>query len=265
MPPAVGAAVRSSFDLNAKSYERYAIFQKETADTLARRVATSGTSGVCLDLGCGPGWLTQRLAQSGSFHTTVALDTSMKMALLAKEKGGALHIAQADAVSLPVKRGSVDLVTSNLMLQWAPDLGDVFAESARVLIPGGVFMATTLGKNTFHEIRDAMIAGFEVCGKKIPDDTFVNFLSADEIELAGRSLFAIETTSVTVRKVYADVKELLRTLKKSGVQNNPGLSFLGLGRRSVMCAFMEKYHQKFAVEGGVGITYEVIYIRAVKI
>ena len=59
----------------------------------------------------------------------------------------------ADAYRLPLASRSVELIYSNLMLQWCdrPDL--VFRELARVLKPGGVFVFSSFGPDTLHELR----------------------------------------------------------------------------------------------------------------
>ncbi len=53
---------------------------------------------------------------------------------------------------------SVDLVFSNLMLQWCNDPDAVFLECRRVLKPGGLLTFTTFGPDTLVELRRAWAA-----------------------------------------------------------------------------------------------------------
>ncbi len=62
---------------------------------------------------------------------------------------------QGDAMSLPLRTASVDLVFSNLLLPWIDDLQAAFAEVARVLRKGGLFLFSTLGPDSLSEIREA--------------------------------------------------------------------------------------------------------------
>jgi malonyl-CoA O-methyltransferase len=56
-----------------------------------------------------------------------------------------------------VRRWSVDLAVSNLMLQWC-DLDLAFAEIRRVLKPDGFVSFTTFGPDTLRELRAAWAA-----------------------------------------------------------------------------------------------------------
>ena len=64
----------------------------------------------------------------------------------------------ADAAALPLRDASVDLVFSNLMLQWCQDPDAVFGECRRVLKPGGLLTFTTFGPDTLVELRRAWAA-----------------------------------------------------------------------------------------------------------
>jgi malonyl-CoA O-methyltransferase len=65
----------------------------------------------------------------------------------------------ADARALPLADGSVDVLFSNLCLQWIEDLPAVFAGFRRVMRPGGLLMVSTFGPDTLHELRAAFAAG----------------------------------------------------------------------------------------------------------
>ena len=61
----------------------------------------------------------------------------------------------ADARGLPLADGTVDVLFSNLCLQWIDDLPAVFAGFRRVLRPGGLLLLSTFGPDTLHELRTA--------------------------------------------------------------------------------------------------------------
>ena len=60
-----------------------------------------------------------------------------------------------DINQLPLPGVAVDLVWSNLALQWLNDLPRAFAEMRRVLKVGGLLTFTTFGPDTLKEIRSA--------------------------------------------------------------------------------------------------------------
>jgi malonyl-CoA O-methyltransferase len=61
----------------------------------------------------------------------------------------------ADASALPLQTGSVDLVVSNLMLEWCNEPDRIFREIRRVLRAEGLLMFATLGPDTLKELRTA--------------------------------------------------------------------------------------------------------------
>src|SRR5690606_17221299 len=61
----------------------------------------------------------------------------------------------ADARALPLADRSVDVLYSNLCLQWVEDLPAVFAGLRRVLKPGGLLLVSTLGMVSLSELRQA--------------------------------------------------------------------------------------------------------------
>ena len=61
----------------------------------------------------------------------------------------------ADARALPLADGSIDVLFSNLCLQWVEDLDALFAGFRRVLKPHGLLLVSTFGPETLWELREA--------------------------------------------------------------------------------------------------------------
>lgn len=89
-----------------------------------------------LDLGCGDGQLTERLAESGAIVSGV--DADPRMVEAAKARGVEAQCAVAE--SLPMADASFDAVFSNAALHWVRDQDAMMAEVRRVLKPGGRFL-----------------------------------------------------------------------------------------------------------------------------
>jgi SAM-dependent methyltransferase len=106
-----------------------------------------------LDLGCGDGALTARIAEAGAEVT--GLDASESMVAAAKARG--LTALRGDGAAMPLS-GPFDAVFSNAALHWMTRPDAVLAEVARLLRPGGRFVAEMGGHGNVAAIRTAIIA-----------------------------------------------------------------------------------------------------------
>ncbi len=228
-----------AFDKSAPSYDEYAVFQNEISNELLSEVRKLNLSGaVVMEFGCGAGALSLRLASSGHFKVALAYDISKGMAGMARlRRNGSenLFIVQADIENAPVKRGCVDLAVSNLVFQWIENYDNAFLEIALSLKPGGRLLATTLGEGTFRELRETVAAVFKAEGKQVDGSIFHKFTDVRLLTQAARKAgLDIHTSRRKIVKVYKDMYQFLKSLKKIGVQNSKGLSALGLGRRGIL-------------------------------
>jgi SAM-dependent methyltransferase len=107
-----------------------------------------------LDLGCGDGQLTARIAATGA--TVTGIDASPQMAAAARRRG--IQVDEGNAESLPYADGGFDAVFSNATLHWVRDQEAMIAEVRRVLKPGGRFVAEMGGHGNIAAIRVALIA-----------------------------------------------------------------------------------------------------------
>ncbi|HEY6412760.1 MAG TPA: methyltransferase domain-containing protein [Edaphobacter sp.] len=106
-----------------------------------------------LDLGCGDGALTEKLAASGAIVTGV--DSSPTMVTAALQRN--LTIDHHDATALPYQN-QFDAVFSNAALHWLPAAKQplVLAGIHRALKPGGRFVAEMGGQGNIAAIRTAL-------------------------------------------------------------------------------------------------------------
>lgn len=113
-------------------------------DGIAADIAATAPSGAAvLDVGCGPGHLTRRLAALGFDATGIDLDPAMIERATAR--GGGRYVA-ADAASLPFDGGVFDLVVSTLSMHHWVDAHAGLAEISRVVRPEGRVLIWDLGR-----------------------------------------------------------------------------------------------------------------------
>ncbi len=117
-----------------------------------------------VDVGCGTGDLTERLAREADVPV-VALDLSPRMAELTRARG--LGAVTAGIEHLPFPDGAFDAVLANRVLYHLPDLDTGLSELARVLRPGGRLVAVAYRIDHLAEL-------WEVVGHEpLADPTFV--------------------------------------------------------------------------------------------
>lgn len=116
-----------------------------------------------LDLGCGPGQLTDKIAQNGA--EVVGLDASPDMIGQARQNFPALKFVLSDAAAMEFD-GEFDAVFSNAALHWMVDASAVVKAVARALRPGGRFVAEMGGKGN---IRNIQLAIESVCARYYGD------------------------------------------------------------------------------------------------
>lgn len=108
--------------------------------------AATPRGGRVLDLGCGDGCLRARLIAHGHAPTAlIGLDVSADELALARAGAPTAALTQARAQALPFAAGTFAAVVSHFAWTLMPDLEAIVGELARVLAPGGRFLAVVGG------------------------------------------------------------------------------------------------------------------------
>ncbi len=251
------AQVRRAFDRAAKHYDANAPLQREVRARLLEKLELVTLQPLAvLDAGCGPGGALKPLARRFPKARLIALDIAPHMLAQARRNKPwfrALSTLEGDLADMPLADESVDVVFSNLALQWVNEPDDAFVEFRRVMRGGGLIVFSTFGPDTLKELRAAW--------SEVDGYTHVNrFLDLHDI---GDALVRTGFTEVVMdvehfTLTYDRAEGLLRDLKAIGAHNvNAGRAH-GLTGRKRFAAFEQAY-EKFRSDGKLPATYEVVY------
>lgn len=144
------AESRQSWD--PERYERHARFVSDLGAPVVALLAPRAGERI-LDLGCGDGVLTQRLAAMGC--TVVGVDASPAQVAAARARGCDARVMNATGLRFAAE---FDAVFSNAALHWVRDADTMLAGVARALRPRGRFVAELGGSGCVHTIRAALHA-----------------------------------------------------------------------------------------------------------
>jgi len=248
--------VRRAFERCVSTYDAAAVLHAEVrTDLLARLDLTALTPRVVLDAGAGTGGASRALAQRYPKAVVVAVDTSHAMLRAAGRRQSWLRRfsrVRADAACLPFGDSSVDLVLSNLMLQWC-NAERVFAEFRRVLAPHGLLTFTTLGPDTLRELRSA----WSTADSHRHVNPFADMHDiGDALVRGGFAAPVLDVERYTL--TYPDVRRVAADLKATGSGNaNPGRPRGLTGRRRFEA--MRSAYEAYREADRLPATYEVVF------
>ena len=170
--------------------------------------------------------------------------------------------AVAKEEALPLKDGSLDLVTSVLSLHLVNDLPGALIQIRRALRPDGLFLGALLGGDTLIELRQSfMMAEADTMNGVSPRV----FPTADVRDMGGllqRAGFALPVVnSERLTVTYASPLALMRELKAMGAANPLASRSRRPLRRDTLAQAIETYSSQFAGrDGRVRATFEILYL-----
>ena len=109
-----------------------------------------------LDLGCGDGHLSLKIAGCGA--AVVGVDASPEQVAAARARGLEAHVVDGQSLAYDAE---FDAVFSNAALHWMPDPDAVIDGVWRALKPAGRFVGEMGGAGNVEKIVSALVAGLE--------------------------------------------------------------------------------------------------------
>ncbi|OFZ71102.1 MAG: malonyl-[acyl-carrier protein] O-methyltransferase BioC [Betaproteobacteria bacterium RBG_16_58_11] len=258
--------MRRAFEHAAHSYDQAAVLQREVNQRMLERLDwVKLDPHWVLDAGAGTGVGARALASRYPKARVLGLDIAQTMLQVARDRdpwwkrslsyltGNLPQYVGGDISRLPLKTSSVNLLWSNLALQWCDDLQSAFSEFQRVLAPGGLLMFSTFGPDTLRELRQA----FSGLDGHTHVNRFVDLHDiGDQLLYAGFSAPVMDMDMMTV--TYPDVTALLRELKAIGAHNVTSGRGHGLMGKRKWQAMLQRY-ELLRKDGRLPATFEVVY------
>jgi len=262
-------AVRRSFSKAALQYDAAAVMQREVCERMMQRLDYIKLNpSEVLDIGSGTGWGTRQLGERYPAAQIVALDMAMGMLQASRGTlswwsklfaGNAKQFVCADMEALPLKSHSMQMVWSNLAVQWCNDLPATLIELQRVLKVDGLLMFSTFGPDTLKEIRSA----FKGVDGYTHSSRFADMHDiGDMLVAAGFADPVMDMEYITL--TYNDVKAVMQDLRSIGAHNATAGRASGLMGKKAWGRVLENY-EKLRRDGKLPATFEVIYGHAWKV
>jgi ubiquinone/menaquinone biosynthesis C-methylase UbiE len=170
---------------------------RPVADVIAELATAHRGPAACrvvLDIGCGRGSSSQRLATALRPDHFVGLDASAAMLAEARRRmpvaagGPTVLWAQADFHNLPLRAGSCDLAVAAFCLYHSAQPQRVIAEVARCLVPGGIAVLVTKSADSYHQLDNLVAAAGLDCGARTRPSLYSSVHSNNLATLAATAL-----------------------------------------------------------------------------
>ena len=247
-------AITRAFSRAAKTYTQDSILSQEIINRSMERLSyIKCHPAVIVDVGSGTGMAVADLQARFKNAMVIALDIALPM--LQQPQPATCKLC-ADAENLPFLSHSVDFLFANFTLPYLNDLPQVFTEWARVLKPGGLLMLTTLGPESFIELRSSWA--------QVDDYTRTHAFFdlhdiGDMLLKAGFKDPVLDVERITL--TYHTVDQLFCDLKSQGAINVLNERCKGLTTPAKLAAVKNAY-EVFRENGVLPATFEVTYAHA---
>lgn len=256
--PVVSEQSKKAFGRAAHDYQQYAKMQWQVLSELIDKITVDSAAKIpqhILDLGCGVGWAVPLLLKAFPNTRITAMDFSEQMlAQVPKHQQVNSLLGNAHQIELPAN--SIDLVLSNLMIQWC-DAKTVLQQIYQTLKPGGCLYLTGMGEKTLFELK----AAWQVADQQ----PHVNdFLPLNQLyDLAKQCGYQkIQAKSKRLTMYYQSPTEAMKSLKNIGATNVDKNRAKGLMTAKKLKKVTDAYQQFKTKKGLFPTTYEVTFLYA---
>jgi len=260
--------VRRAFSRAAADYDAAAVLQREVCVRMLEKLDYIKLRPAhLLDVGSGTGWGTRQLSERYPQAEITALDIALGMLRAARGsaswwqklfRGKHENYVCADVEALPLAAHSMEMVWSNLTMQWCNDLPATFSELNRVIKTEGLLMFSTFGPDTLQELRIAFrgVDGYNHLNRFADMHDIGDMLVA-----AGFADPVMEMEKIIL--TYDDARAVMQDLKRIGAHNATAGRAPGMLGKTRWAQIVHNY-ETLRRDGKLPTTFEIIYGHAWK-
>lgn len=246
------------FNRAASTYDEVAIIQRCTTKEILRRLEMIKLSPTyILDVGCGTGYGMQLLEKQYPAATVIGLDISpvmLRQAYAKKRWWKKRALVLADAFEIPIRDASIDLIYANFLLPFCDDLATLLSTWYRLLKPGGLLMFTTLGPDTFKELRHS----WAEVDNNMHVQSFLDMHDIGDLLLETQFLDPVIDISFFTL-TYPTIAAMVKDFKQQGIHNFDAHRINHLCGKKRFQHFSQAYAKYKNANNALPLTCEVIY------
>ncbi|MDU0810115.1 MAG: methyltransferase domain-containing protein [Burkholderia sp.] len=249
-------SLRRIFDRRAAGFNAVTFLLREVSQRMDERfdyIKINPSN--LLDAGCGMGDDLQVL--NFRFPDTKVFGVDLSREMLARS--GDKDVVQSDFSSLPFSWNTFDLIWSNLALQWNICPSMVLQEWQRVLRVSGLLMFSTLGPDTFRELRNSCLEADKAIGIVPSTPHVIDFVDMHDLgDMLLNSGFDFPVMDKELLIVtYKSPNSLLDDVKGWGAY--PFYRTSPSKNRSFRLALESALDSCRSADGTIPLTFEIIY------
>ncbi|MDO4780233.1 MAG: malonyl-ACP O-methyltransferase BioC [Bacteroides sp.] len=246
--------IKKRFAKAKNTYNQHATVQKQVADKMINLISNVCKSDIdnALEIGCGTGFLTERLVNNLQINTLLVNDISEEMVaecMKLEQNGVSMGSIVGDAESIQMP-SDLCLIASCSTIQWFTDPSLFLNTACNNLKKGGVIAISSFGKSNMKELKEVTNSG-------------IAYKSLSELtDIIGKQCDIITAEEEELTMEFDTPIDVLRHIKSTGTN--------GLKAKSTFSStqgiesFSRKYSSLFSTPNGVSLTYNPIYIIAKK-
>ena len=253
------AGVARQFNRASSTYDCHADVQRVMANQLLCSLGSRpGELKSVLELGCGTGYLTAKLAEAFPAARITAVDLAPEMVKVARHKVRApsVEFLVADAEVHRWEPNSFDVIASNATVQWFESTEGAMRSLAEALRVGGLMLHSTFGPGTFQELNTVLdeIEGPQVRGLSLASP------NRWEAILRAAGLRGVGCRQSMVTRHYPGLLYFLQAVKGSGASFEPNRNPARWSRYRTLKEVVRRYEERFSSPEGVIVTYELVEV-----
>lgn len=252
-----GGSLRLRFDVSADTYEARASVQNTVAERLIAWLPAPETVRRVLEIGCGTGLLTRRLAARYPGARVEALDHSPRMVEAARRLCPGVSWHTTDLLAFD-GGARYDLIASNCSLHWIDPLAAGFRKLRGLLAPGGRLVFSIMLDGTLGELRAVRM---QAVPSKPPAGRLPT-ASETQDSLTSSGWTIADWREESLEEHHPSAMAFLRHIHELGLTGG-AVSRAALPlTRGELAGVSREYDHRYPDGGGVKATYTVAYVSA---